>query len=137
MAGDKNIYDPRGRLSNLGRLKTFDIEALVHLISYRLLIISSLLTVLFFLLSFPAPVFDGAWKIMIVLDWLFFTTQVFETLKGLALTGSGGIAFGRLNKSFLSAMEEKESSPGFKAIPYIALVLWIIGFVVLIVEMVA
>lgn len=136
MAGDKNIYDPRGRLSNLGRLRTFDLEALIHLISYRLLIISSLLTVLFFLLSLAAPVLDAAWKAMIILDWIFFTTQVFETLKGLALTGSGGIAFGRLNKSFLSAMEEKQSSPGFKAIPYIALVLWIIGFFVLLVEMI-
>lgn len=136
MAGDKNIYDPRGRLSNLGRLKSFDIEALVHLISYRLLIISSLLTVLLFLLSLAAPVLDTAWKIMIALDWLFFTTQVFETLKGLSLTGSGGIAFGRLNESFLSAMEEKKSSPGFKAIPYIALALWIIGFFVLLAEMI-
>ena len=88
MAEEKNIYDPRGRLSNLRRLRAFDMEALIHLISYRLLIIASLLTAVFFVLSLAAPALQVAWKILLVLDWIFFSTQVFETLKGLMLTGS-------------------------------------------------
>lgn len=136
MADEKNIYDARGRMSNLGRLKQFDREALIHLISYRLLIVTSLLTVIFFLASFASGSLGIVWKVLLVLDWIFFSTQVFETLKGLALTGSGGIAFGRLNESYLSAMASKKSSPGFKAIPYVALVLWIIGLFVFIAEMI-
>ncbi len=137
MADDKNIYDPRGRLSNIGRLRGFDAEALVHLISYRLLIISSLLTVVAFLFSLGVSQLDAVWKVLLVLDWIFFSTQVFETLKGLSLTGSGGIAFGRLNQSFLSGMLGKKDSPGYRAIPYIALALWLVGLVVLIAEMMA
>lgn len=127
MNGDKNIYDPRGRLKNLGRLRTFDVEALIHLISYRLLVLTSLLTVIAFLLSLAIPATAMAWKILLLLDWIFFSTQVFETLKGLSLTGSHGIAFGRLNESFLSAMVKKRSSPGYKAMPYFALAVWLAG----------
>lgn len=137
MESDKSIHDPRGRLSNLGRLKTFDREALVHLVSYRLLIITSLLTFFVFLASLAYPGFAPAWKLLLVLDWIFLSTQVFETLKGLALTGSGGIAFGRLNESFLSAMVEKRSRPVYKAVPYVALAVWVAGFIVLIAEMIA
>ena len=137
MAEEKNLYDPRGRLSNLRRLRDFDMEALIHLISYRLLIIASLLTVVFFALSLAAPALQVAWKALLVLDWIFFSTQVFETLKGLMLTGSGGIAFGRLNESYLSAMVKNTSRPGYKAVPYVALVLWVIGLFVLIAEMIA
>ncbi len=137
MTDDKNIYDPRGRLSNLRRLRPFDIEALVHLISYRLLIITSLLTFIVFLATLAAPPLEGALKVLIVLDWIFFSTQVFETLKGLSLAGSRGIVFGRLNESYLSAMAGKREYPGYRAVPYIALMLWIIGLFVLIAEMVA
>lgn len=136
MAEEKRIYDARGRMSNLGRLKHFDREALVHLISYRLLIITSLLTFITFLISLAAPSADIVWKVLLLFVWIFFSTQVFETLKGLSLTGSGGIAFGRLNESFISAMVTKKTSPGFKAIPYVALAFWLAGLVAYIVELV-
>jgi len=122
-----NVHDVRGRLSLLGRLLEFDREAFVHLLFYRALIISSLITVVIFAASLLFSSLDYAWEIMIAIDWLFFTTQVFETSKGLSLTGSNGAAFGRLNPSFVSSMLPSSHTSFYRSIPYVLLAIWLVG----------
>jgi len=135
---EKTVYDARGRMSNLGRVKKFYPEAFVHLVSYRLLIIFSLLLFVTFALSVADSAFTGLFDVVLVLTWIFFTTQVFETAKGLSLTASRGAAFGRLNSSFVgSMMTQKEKARGrrYRVIPYIVLAVWIAGLIALLAEL--
>ena len=126
---EKKTYDARGSIGNLGRLTAFDREAFYHLISYRLLIIASTITVVLFMLSFGLHSLEMTWKIMLVIVWLLLTSQVYESAKAFVLVGSGGIAFGKLNESYLSSMRSGSKDAGFMVyIPYVVLLIWVVGF---------
>ncbi len=126
---EKKTYDARGSIGNLGRLTAFDREAFYHLISYRLLIIASTITVVLFMLSLGLHSLEMTWKIMLVIVWLLLTSQVYESAKAFVLVGSGGIAFGKLNESYLSSMRSGSKDAGFMGyIPYVVLLIWVVGF---------
>ena len=128
---EKKTYDARGSIGNLGRLTAFDREAFYHLISYRLLIIASIITFALFILSLGFHALGLSWKIMLVIVWLLLTSQVYESAKAFVLVGSGGIAFGRLNESYLSSMRAGSTDPGLRVyIPYAVLLIWVIGFII-------
>ncbi len=128
---EKKTYDARGSIGNLGRLTAFDREAFYHLIFYRLLIIASIITFALFILSLGFHALGLSWKIMLVIVWLLLTSQVFESAKAFVLVGSGGIAFGRLNESYLSSMRAGSTDPGLRVyIPYAVLLIWVIGFII-------
>lgn len=128
---EKKTYDARGSIGNLARLNAFDREAFYHLISYRLLIIASVVTFVFFIMSLGFHSLNIAWKVMLVIVWLLLTSQVYESAKAFVLVGSGGIAFGRLNESYLSSMRGGSRDAGLKSyIPYLVLTVWAVGFII-------
>lgn len=136
MEEEKKLYDARGRMSNLTRLLPFDREAFYHLLSYRTLIVVSIFTFIFFILSLAFSPLNGVWKALLVLVWLLLTSQVYESAKAFALVGSGGRAFGHLNESFMSSMMKTEDKgKNYKLIPYAVVVVWLIGLIVFAAEM--
>ncbi|MEM3852632.1 MAG: hypothetical protein QXP70_06495 [Methanomassiliicoccales archaeon] len=126
---DQKWFDARGRMGLLSRLLAFDREAFIHLVFYRALIFGSIITFVLFIASIPFHVLDLAWRIMIAIDWIFFTTQVFESIKALSLAGSEGAAFGHLNPSFVSSMLSVRHRGAYTAIPYVFLAIWIAGLI--------
>ncbi len=127
---EKKTYDARGSIGNLGRLIEFDREAFYHLISYRLLIITSLLTAALFILSTALHSLVPVWKVLLLAVWLLLASQVYESAKAFVLVGSRGLAFGRLNESYLSSMRSGEVAGISAYIPYAVLAVWAVGFVI-------
>lgn len=123
----EHSHDLRGRIALLGRLLRFDKEAFIHLLFYRCLIVSSIVTFIIFALSFPFHVLFYGVKVMIALDWVFFTTQVFESAKAMSLADSRGAAFGHLNPSFVSSMLVSRNASAYRLLPFLLLAVWIAG----------
>ncbi len=130
MAVKKRLHDMRGRQANMLRLAAFDIEALVHMLFYRLLVFFGIVYGAAMLLSFAYAPLGGLIKPLTVLVWILFTPQIYETAKVFALTSSGGLAFGRFNKEHVYVMKAKygKSSSFLLLIPYVTLLLWAAGF---------
>jgi lipoprotein signal peptidase len=137
MADEKRVYDPRGKMVSLTRLTGFDREAFYHLLSYRAFIIFSLITFVVFILSLAMDSLTEVWRVLLVVVWLLMTSQVYESVKAFALVGSNGRAFGHLNESFMSSMMRKEEGKRWlEKLPYVVLVLWLLGFVIFAAEMI-
>lgn len=132
-SSEKRLKDLRGTPGRLLRVGAFDREAYVHMLSYRALIPVSILYGLVMLLWSVAPSLAPAVKPLTVLVWLLFTPQLFETVRGLAMSWSRGLAFGRLNPEFASLYKERYSvnvAPQ-KAFVYGVMALWAVGFVLM------
>ncbi len=129
----KNVYNLRGRQSNIVRLIKFDKEAFVHMLAYRILIVFSMIYGVMLLGYYVVPGIGVMVKASTIVIWILFTPQLFETVKGLSLIITKGLAFGHLGKGHGFLMKKKYGKTGAFAIPipYAAMLLWAIGFVAL------
>jgi hypothetical protein len=128
---EKRGYDFRGKQRNIFRLWGFHKSAFIHMLFYRILIPLSIIygvTLIFSVFYAPLNLFTK-WFTAVV--WILFTPQVYETAKAFALINTRGLAFGRLNESYVYLLKKRyNKSAGFYAtLPYIVLALWIVGFV--------
>ena len=119
-------YDVRGKLRNLSRQIPFNKLSFVHLVFYRTLIITSIITFALFIYGFVNSQTNIYFKTFIIIDWILLTPQFYVSIKGLAMIGSNGIAFGHLNKSFLATRDQRKHY-GYKTAPYLILIVWLIG----------
>jgi hypothetical protein len=130
-------YDVRGSQSRILRLIHFDREALLHMLFYRAAVFISILLAASIIIgmAYYSTAFTWSTKTLIVAVWILFTPQLFETFKAASIIASGGIAFGRLNQSFLNSRSKTAwKEPLFavlKVAPYAVLAAWAMGFVAL------
>lgn len=122
-------YDVRGKQSLIFRLYCSDREAFVHMVFYRAAILFAPLAVVAMLWSayaYGAVLTPFSERFVVVLGVLFIP-QLFETLKAGSIISSGGIAFGKLNKSFVRSAESRGNAmlQAYRAAPYIATAVWI------------
>ncbi len=133
----KEAYDVRGRQSNILRLLGFDIEAFSHMLLYRILIFASIIvggTMLATILFFPQYIGVPYIEAPILVIWILFTIQVYETAKAAVLIFSKGLSSPDLNQSFVNfSIRNKSFAEVYRIFPYAVLLLWIIGFVALLV----
>ncbi len=137
--GSAKLADLRGPQRRIGRLARFDGEAFVHVLCYRVLIpvaiVYGIVLVLFLSLG-PArlPWLGGAVKVLTAVAWVLWTPQVFEVAKGLALAGTRGLAFGHLNRQFAALYRKRypRKVGPWVALPFVAVLVWAAGFVVII-----
>jgi hypothetical protein len=133
---EKITYDVRGSQSRIFRLLGFDKEAFIHMLFYRILLFVAIITgmAILFYLAF------GGTSLLIISDaliaavWILFTPQLFESAKAFSIISSKGESFGHLNKSFLNSSvirESKAITSLYNTIPYLALVIWVICFFIL------
>ena len=122
----------RGRQSNILRLASFDRLAFVHMLFYRISIFVSIIAAVLIV----AAAFDKAAvlllseRIAILVMWLLFTPQLFETAVAFSLIETRGRVFGHLNQSFLDSYEKgNKTNPLFTVLPYAAVTIWVISFV--------
>ncbi len=129
----KKTFDMRGRQTNISRLFAFDREGFIHMVAYRALIFYSIPYGILLLLSFFYANVLAYTGIFTAIFWILITPQLFETAKAFSLISSRGLAFGHLSESRVFLQKEKYSKTGalFKPIPYIAMLLWFIGFIAL------
>ncbi len=134
MSGE-NSYDVRGRQSLIFRLSRFDREGLIHMVFYRIAVFLALILAASMILSmsyYRTP-FTGITKALLLLVWIIFTPQLFETAKAMSLISSRGIVFGKLNNSFMKyGVRKKKTYILLKALPYASLLIWAAGFAVLV-----
>ncbi len=123
-------YDVRGRLGNLSRQMPFNKLSFVHLAFYRALVMTSIITFALFAYGLINGRVEIYFKIFVIIDWILLTPQFYVSIKGLAMVGSGGRVFGHLNKSFLATLNQR-GYYGYKAVPYLALAVWLIGLAAL------
>ena len=133
---EKTTYDARGSQSRIFRLLGFDKEAFIHMISYRILLFVAIFAGVEILIYLVI----GGTSLLIISEalvafvWILFTPQLFESAKAFSLIGSRGESFGNLNKSFLNSSvirESKAATSTYNAIPYLALLIWVVGFLIL------
>ena len=131
---ENDSYDVRGRQSRIFRLFCFDKEGLAHMTFYRIAIVIALLMLISMVIgltysSYHTPFINGT-RVLFLLLWILFTPQLFETGKAAAVIASRGIVFGRLNQSFMKyGIQKRRSYIALKAIPYVVMLVWAVGFV--------
>ena len=129
---EKEIYDVRGGQSKLFRLLRFDTEGLVHLVFYRIAIVIAALMVISMAIGveYVQTPFINATRVLMLLLWIMFTPQLFETIKAMSLIASRGVVFGKLNPSFMSQVKRNTSMDGLLyALPYVVLAVWAVGLI--------
>lgn len=127
-------YDVRGRQSSIFRLYGFDREGLVHMVFYRIAVFVAVLLAASIVLgmAYSQTPFTAYTKALMLIMWAIFTPQLFETFKASSIIASGGVVFGRLNASFMRfAVRMKPQYALYRALPYAALAVWVLGFVML------
>jgi hypothetical protein len=126
----KNLYDVRGKTTNISRLASFDQWAFLHMVFYRIAIFASIAYGILVLLWYAVPGLDFEVKVATALIWILFTPQVFAARKAIVMTLSKGMAFGHLNTEFEKTYKAKYHPLGGALIvlPYIATAIWILGF---------
>ncbi len=132
---DKQVYELRGRQSNLSRLVHFDKEAYIHMLFYRALIILSVVAGAVFFASYFFNLSTAVFRAFFMIIWVLFIPQVFESAKGMSVIATRGFVFGHLNKSYRSTAEKylkPRAAPLFKAFPYAVLAAWLAGLVLLV-----
>lgn len=130
---EKKTYDMRGRQGNLFRLLGFDKEAFIHMIAYRALIFYSIPYGVLMLISLVYANLAAYTWLLTAVFWILVTPQLYETMKAFSLISSRGLAFGHLSESYVYLEKAKYSRSGslYKPIPYIAMLIWIAGFIAL------
>lgn len=130
----KEVYDVRGRQWSILRVGRFDKGALLHMLAYRTLIFVAPLAAVVIAVSLFIHVgaVELSARIAVLVVWLLFTPQLFAAIKAFSVVRSGGFVFGSLNESFVKArMKKKAIYHVYEALPYIAMIAWDVGFVVL------
>ncbi len=129
---EKQVYDPRGKQSNIGRLLGFDKEAYVHMLFYRVLIFFSLAAFVIFVAKYAGLLPLWAFEAAFIVVWVLFTPQVYETAKGASVIATEGFVHGYLNKSYLTIAKKYKShlhTQIYKMLPYASLAIWIAGLI--------
>ncbi len=128
---DKEPYDVRGRQSGIFRLFCFDKEGLAHMLFYRVAIFVALLLIASMAIGVKyvgTPFINGS-RVLILLLWILFTPQLFETIKAFSIIASHGTVFGRLNASFTAhAVRKGGFDTVLRVLPYLVMIVWAIGF---------
>ncbi len=135
MNSQKSPRDLRGPQRRIGRLLRFYREAFIHMLTYRIMIPLTILFGAIMLLSLFLQRLGPALKIITAVIWVLWTPQLFAVAKGLSLAWTRGMAFGRLNEEFAHLYRKRygKKTGVFIAFPFIVLVLWAAGFVVMLV----
>jgi hypothetical protein len=136
MDSHKKLKDLRGPQARISRLASFHMEAYIHMLFYRILVPLSIIYGISVLARFFVPGLGPVVKVLTLMTWILWTPQVFEVAKGLALAWSRGMAFGHLNEEFAHLYKKRYSKKpgGYIAFPYVVLVLWAVGFIVLLIR---
>ncbi len=129
------LKDRRGSQSRIGRLASFYMEGFIHMLFYRILIPVSIIYGLVIIAWLFVPALGPAVKALTIAVWALFTPQLFETIKGLALAQSRGMAFGHLNPEFVAVYRARygKSYSIIKAAPYAVLAIWLAGFIAMVI----
>ncbi len=128
---EKKLYDMRGKQANIARLARFHMEGFLHMLFYRILVFLAIFYGIVVLLFFIFPQLSFSVKALTAVVWIFFTPQVYEAAKSLAIVSTRGLAFGHLSEEYRFMMRSKYGKTGgiFNAVPYGALAVWAIGFI--------
>lgn len=129
----KATYDTRGRQRNVLRLAAFDREGLAHIITYRLLAVLSIITGAFIFMDiyFGGGPLSLITRALILIVWLLFGIELYSTYKAFAIIVTKGVAFGRLDKSFLdSQVKAGRAYSFFEPAGFVMLAAWYLLFVV-------
>jgi hypothetical protein len=131
----KSPRDLRGPQWRIGRLLGFYLEAFIHMLTYRIMVPLTILFGALMLLSLFLQRLGPALKIFTAVIWVLWTPQLFAVAKGLSLAWTRGMAFGRLNEEFAHLYKKRygKKTAAFVAFPFIVLVVWAAGFVVMLV----
>lgn len=136
MESGKRLTDLRGPQSRIGRLLGFSFEAWLHMLTNRIMVFLSLLYAVCIAAYLLIPGLGTVLKVLTAAVWVLWTPQFFEALKGLALVGSRGLAFGHLNREFAQLYRKryKKHPAAYAAFPFVVLAAWAAGFVVMLVR---
>jgi len=136
MSVGKRLKDMRDGQIRISRLSKFYLTAFIHMLFNRILAFYSIIygIILLYHAFFAMPELA---KIATAVFWILITPQFIETVKGLSMSWSRGMVFGRLNDEYISLIRKRYGG-SFKVnlymmIPYIASLLWGIAFVVMVV----
>jgi hypothetical protein len=133
MSPRKKVKDLRGPQTRIGRLARFHFEGYIHVFAYRILVPLMILWGLLIIAYLLAPGLGVALKVVTAIVWVLWTAQLFEVAKGLSLAWSRGMVFGKLNEEFAHLYRKRyRAKDGLKALPYVLLVVWAAGFVIMI-----
>jgi hypothetical protein len=132
---EKVLYDARGKQSNIARLAAFDKEGFTHMLFYRILIFYSIAYGVFLLIAIAYNLPTSLIRIFTAAEWILFTPQAFETVKSFSLILSRGLSFGHLSEEYTSLFKKKYKTHAvvYGAIPYVAMLLWLVGFVLMVI----
>ena len=122
--------DLRGPQRRIGRLLRFDRGAFLHVFTYRLMVPLAILFGALMLFTLLVPGLGAAVKAFTAVIWVLWTPQLFEVARGLSLSWSRGMAFGRLNPEFAHLYRKRygRKSGIFIAFPFVFLSVWAAGF---------
>ena len=129
--------DLRGSEKNIARLSRISKEALVHMIVYRILIFLCLITGVLFFVSILVPqvnYLDLLFKSLFVLVWILFSVQLFETAKASVDIATRGFVLGKLEDSYKREIKNRNKKLDMLlgTLPYFAVLVWLAGFILLI-----
>lgn len=132
---EKKLYDMRGRQANIARLSRFHKEGFIHMLFYRILVFVSILYGIVLLLFFAYPQLSLLSKALTAIVWILLTPQLYETAKGFSIISTKGLAQGHLSKEYRFLMKSKYGKSGgiYNVVPYAAMVVWVAGFVAMLV----
>jgi hypothetical protein len=138
MSSKKGLKDMRDGQRRISRLSGFYFSAFIHMLFNRILAFYSIIygVIMLYYLVFSGSAYLLA-KVATAIFWVLITPQFFETVKGLSMSWSRGMVFGRLNDEYISLIRKRYGN-SFKVtfymmIPYVAILLWAIGFVFMVV----
>jgi hypothetical protein len=136
MESRKRLADLRGPQRRIGRLALFYKEAFVHVLFYRILIPIAILYAAAIVVYLAVPGLGVLAKAFTAVVWVLWTPQVFEVAKGLSLAATRGLAWGHLNEEFAALYRKRypRATGPWVALPFLALAVWIAGFVVIVVR---
>ncbi len=121
--------DFRGKQSAILRLVTFDKEAFVHMLFYRILIVLGFFTgiICLFGLLYNNALLIRISEFFILIDGILFTPQLYSIIKVLAISLTNGTASGDMNNSFIvSANINRNYFKVFKALGYFVVLAWFV-----------
>lgn len=134
MSPQKKTKDLRGPQRRIGRLIPFHFEGYIHVLAYRILVPLMILWALLIIAYLVLPGLGTLLKVVTAVVWVLWTPQLYEVARGLALAWSRGMVFGRLNEEFAHLYRKRYGAKsGLKILPPLFLVVWIAGFVIMIV----
>ncbi|MEM0118293.1 MAG: hypothetical protein QXV32_07580 [Conexivisphaerales archaeon] len=135
MSQQKKLKDMRDGQRRIARLIRFYRASFIHMLFNRVLAFYSIIYGIFLFYSLLVHQNSSillASRVATVLFWLLITPQFIETVKGLSMSWSRGMVFGRLNDEYVSLIRKRYGDSMvnlYQAIPYIVGLLWVVALV--------